>query len=324
MPIIFDLDPRLDTYLRAANQRVSSAFRPSTQKNHKYILKLFIGFALALGQNYRLPSVSLIMAFTEHLAATQRTAASVISSISTLKAVLVRNHIPIGNFSAQSVDLQLRSIKINKRTPAVQRPPVRLRDLRLIISHLSQMDYPCHLRVAILLLFTTAFRQSNLAPATARAFDPSRHLLRADVRLASAHVQVREKWSKTRQQITRDRWLAVPRVTGSPLCLHAAITALYWESPTNRPGQPLLTFQDGIVMPLSFITKAFKLALARSGLSHRLTLHSLRRGGARFLQLAGVNTPDIASHGGWRSGAIFRYIDHPTKPAAFSALQALK
>lgn len=92
----------------------------------------------------------------------------------------------------------------------------------------------------------------------------------------------------------------------------------------TRPSQPLLTFDDGAPMPLSFITKAFKLALVRAGLSQSLTLHSLRRGGARFLQLSGVSTSDIASHGGWRSGAIFRYINHPTKPAAFSALQALK
>lgn len=264
------------------------------------------------------------MAFTEHLAATQRTAAAVLSSISTLKSALQRNYISTANFAAQSVDLQLRSIKINKRTPAVQRPLVRLRDLRLIISHLSHLEYASELKVAVLILFTTAFHQSNLAPPSIRGFDSSRHLLRSDVRLAAGHVQVLEKWSKTHQQTTRDRWLAVPRVSGSPLCLHAAITLLYRESPTTRPRQPLLTFQDGAPMPLSFITRAFKSALARAGLSHRLTLHSLRRGGARFLQLSGVTTSDIASHGGWRSGAIFRYIDHPTKPAAFSALQALK
>lgn len=192
------------------------------------------------------------------------------------------------------------------------------------ISHLIHLEYACHLCVAVLILFTTAFCQSNLAPATTRAFDPTRHLLRANVRLAANHVQVLEKWSKTRQQICRDRWLAVPRVLGSPLCLHTAISALYGESPTTRRNQPLLSFHDGLPLPISDITRAFKLALTHASLSHRLTLHSLRRGGARFLQLSGVKTPDIASHGGWRLGAIFRYIDHPTKPAAFTALQALK
>lgn len=236
-------DSRLDRYLRAANHRASTAFRPSTQKGHRYVLKLFIGFALALR-----PSVSLIMAFIEHLATTQKTGTAVLSTVNSLKAVLQRNYIPIMNFLDRSVELQLRAVKINKRTPALQRPPVRLRDLRIIISHLSHMEYSQHFRVAVLILFTTAFRRSNLAPASARAFDPTRHLVRADVQIAAAHVQVLQKWSKTQQQITRDRWLAVPHVSGSPLCLHAAISSMYRESPTIRGDQPLLTFDDGAAM----------------------------------------------------------------------------
>lgn len=315
----------MDWYLRAAGERVATAFRPSTVKNHRYILKLFVGFALALHQDYLDPSVSLIMAFIEHLAITQCTAASVISSISTLRAVLQRQGVSVRNFADTQVASQLRSVKINKRTPAVQRAPIQPRELRLIVIHLSHMDYARHLVVAVILLFTTSFRQSNLAPPTQRGFDPTRHLTRADVRLAATYVQIAEKWSKTRQQVTRDRWLSVPRVAGSPLCLHAALSALYRVSPTMSIRQSLLTFEDGAPMPMSFITKAFKLALAKAGLAQRsFTLHSLRRGGARFLQKAGVSTSDIASHGGWRSSAIYRYINDPTKPAAFRALQALK
>lgn len=269
--------------------------------------------------------MSLITAFIEHLARTQRTAAAVLSSVSSLRAVLQRNNIPTHSFAATSISLLLRSIKVNKRTPAVQRPPVHLPELRSIMNQLQHMEYSYHLRLAVLLLFTTSFRQSNLAPQTQRTFDPTRHLTRADVRVASSYVQIQEKWLKTCQQISRDRWLAVPRARGSALCLHTAIIALLRVSPTRRPTQPLVVFDDGAPMPLSFITRAFKLALTNAGLGHRrITLHSLRRGGARFLQRSGVATGDIASHGGWSSSAMFRYINHPTKPAAFRALQALK
>lgn len=288
-------------------------------------MKLFIGFALALRQDYARPSVSLVLAFIEHLAATQRTAASVLSTVSTLRSLLPRHNISARSFSHSSVALHLRSIKINKRTPAVQRPPMRIPELRLVTRQLMQMDHAPQLVVAVLLLFTTAFRQSNLAPASVRGFDASRHLTRRDVKVAVTYVQVLEKWSKTRQQIVRDRWISVPRVTGSSLCLHAAMSAMLAVSPTTKPQQPLLVFGDRRPMPLSYITKAFKLALRRAGLAHRsYTLHSLRRGGAKFMQKAGVSTADIASHGGWKSAAIYRYIDNPTKPAAFRALQALK
>lgn len=116
-------DSRLDTYLRAARRRAGSAFRPATQKNHRYILKLFVGFSLALRQDFYHPSVGLITAFIEHLASTQRTAAAVLSSVSTLRAVLQRHEISTKGFAANSVSLLLRSIKVNKRTPAIQRPP---------------------------------------------------------------------------------------------------------------------------------------------------------------------------------------------------------
>lgn len=288
-------------------------------------MKLFVGFSLALHQDFYHPSVGLVTAFIEHLASTQRTAAAVLSSVSTLRAVLQRHHIPTHSFAATSIALLLRSIKVNKRTPAIQRPPVHLSDLRMIINQLHLMDYSHHLKLAVLLLFTTSFRQSNLAPQTQRTFDATRHLTRADVRLASSFLQVQEKWSKTRQQITRDRWLAIPRVPGSALCLHSAVIALLRVSPTQSLSQPLLVFDDGAPMPLSFITRAFKLALLLAGLSQcGITLHSLRRGGARFLQRSGVSPGDIASHGGWKSAAMYRYINHPTKPAAFRAFQALK
>lgn len=288
-------------------------------------MKLFIGFTLALRQDFYLPSMGLVTAFIEHLASTQQTAAAVLSSVSSLRAVLQRHYIPTHSFSATSISMLLRSIKVNKRTPAVQRPPVHLSELRIIITQLQSVDYSHHLQLAVLLLFTTSFHQSNLAPQTQRAFDVTRHLTRADVRLAVSYVQIQEKWSKTRQQISRDRWLAIPRVHGSALCLHSALVALLRVSPTSRPSQPLLVFEDGSPMPLSFIIRALKAALICVGLGTRgITLHSLRRGGAHFLQRSGVKSGDIASHGGWRSAAMYRYINHPTKPAAFRAFQALK
>lgn len=187
-------------------------------------MKLYIGFATAVRLDHRRPSVILLKAFIEHLARTQRTAASVLSTVSTLRALLHRAGVPTYNFSHNDVQMLLRSIKINKRTPAVQRPPLQVHDLRRIINQLQHMDYAPQLQTAVLLLFTTSFRQSNLAPTTVRAFDHTRHLTRADVRLSSSLVQVFEKWSKTRQQIVSDRWLSIPRVSGSALCLHSAIT----------------------------------------------------------------------------------------------------
>lgn len=70
--------------------------------------KLFVGFALKLGLEYRKPSLELVTAFVEHLARTQRTAASVLSTVSTLRTSLRRHGISAQHFSAISVENLLR------------------------------------------------------------------------------------------------------------------------------------------------------------------------------------------------------------------------
>lgn len=285
---------------------------------------MFVRFATSLRLSYRYPTPALVLAFTEFIARKQKTAVSVISTFATLRALLTRLEVNVTAFSHPKVELMLRAIKINKRTPATQRPPMAVAHLRLIITRLHAMEYGHHLVVAILIMFTTNFRQSNVAAPATKKFEHTRHLTRDDIRIKSTSVQIYQKWSKTQQQIGMDRWLNIPRASSPRLCLVSAITALFLQDPTVRPRQPLIIFEDGNPIPIPYIYKAFKTAIRQSGLSGiPYTLHSLRRGGARFLQRAGVDLQAIAHHGGCRSNAIFRYVQPPQRRATFRALQAL-
>lgn len=218
----------------------------------------------------------------------------------------------------------MRSIKINKRTPARQTPPVSLQHLKMIVHRLRDMDYGSQLAAAVILMFATNFRQSNIAPASISKFDHTRHLTRDDIRFRQASVSIYQKWSKTQQQLGMDRWISIPRAASHQVCLLTALTDIFIQNPTVRINQPLFAFDDGNPIPTPYIYKAFKLAQRRAGINSRAyTLHSLRRGGACFLQKAGVDLPAIATHGGWRSGAIMRYVHQPHRRAAFRALQTL-
>lgn len=317
-------DPRLQKYLNAARIRSAQAFRPATQRNQDYTLRLYIAFANSVSQPFRLPTPALLIAFLEYLATVQKTAASVISTFTTLKALLARRYVPMEAFDHPQLATQLRSIKINKRTPARQRPPVSLQHLRLILHRLREMDYGHQLVVAILTMFVTNFRQSNIAPPSINSFDHTRHLTREDIRIRHSSISIYQKWSKTQQQVGMDRWLSIPRAASSQLCLVAAVIDLFLRSPTLKRSQPLLSFDDGNPITIPYINKAFKLAQRRAGLGRiPYTLHSLRRGGARFLQKAGVDLPAIATHGGWKSNTIMRYVHQPHRRAAFQALQTL-
>lgn len=315
----------MNLYLTAAKRRADQAFRPATQRNHRYVMKLFVGFALSLRADYRQPKLALVLAFLEYLARTQKTAAAVVSTFTTLRALLARNGIPVHNFNHSQVDLMIRAIKINKRTLAVQRPPVITRHLRLIIARIRAQDYGQHMAVAILMMFTTNFRQSNVLPQSIRRFDETRHLTRGDIKILPGVVKIAQKWSKTTQQAGFNRWISIPRAASPYLCLHTALRVLYRIAPTTTSTQPLLTFEDGNPLTTTYVSKAFKQAIKAVGLTApNYTLHSLRRGGARYLQQAGVEAPAIAAHGGWRSGAILRYIKDPHRHAAFKALQCLE
>lgn len=317
-------DPRLQKYLNAAKKRASQAFRPTTQKNQHYTLRLYIAFANAVSQPFTCPSPALIIAFLEYLARAQKTAAAVVSTYTTLRALLNRIYVPTEAFDHPQVATLIRSIKINKRTPARQTPPVSLQHLKMIVHRLRDMDYGPPLVVAVLLMFATNFRQSNIAPPSIKKFDYTRHLTREDIRLRQASVNIYQKWSKTQQQVGMDRWVSVPRAASPQVCLVAALTQLFLQDPTVRNNQPLLTFDDGNPISIPYIYKAFKLAQRRAGINQRAyTLHSLRRGGACFLQKAGVDLPAIATHGGWRSNAIMRYVHQPHRRAAFKALKTL-
>lgn len=186
------------------------------------------------------------------------------------------------------------------------------------------MDYGLQLATALLLMFATNFRQSNVAPPSIKKYDSTRHLSWDDIKIRNSSVSIFQKWSKTQQQVGMDRWISIPRAASAQLCLHTALSAVFLQNPTIRRNQPLLSFDNGNPIPIPYISKSFKLAQRRAGLpGSPYTLHSLRRGGACFLQKAGVDLPAIATHGGWKSNTIMRYVHQPHRRAAFRALQTL-
>lgn len=53
------------------------------------------------------------------------------------------------------------------------------------------------------------------------------------------------------------------------------------------------------------------------------TLHSLRRGGTRYLQDKGATTEQITSHVGWKSTALLDYVRPPRSRSTYAVLKAL-
>lgn len=239
---------------------------------------------------------------------------------STLKACLSRAHYDVSVFDSTKVSLYLRSIGINKRTPTRQRPPIDARVLKSIVTYWrTEGTTGFILAATAIMMFVTNLRQSNLFPTSKIAFDPTRQLVWADLIWRPNYVKVQIKWGKA-QQKTVSRFQKIPRATDPTMCLFSALQGIRRRN--QRSCDPIFAFTDGSPLPISYVAKRWANAIAALGLqSLGFTMHSLRRGGARYLQDMGVEHTNIARHAGWRSAAMYDYIDKPGQHGAYSALK---
>lgn len=316
-------DQRLNSYLDSVETRISMAYRPGTQRNQQHILFGYIALALTFRLDYLNPSVILLLVYIEHLVRTLKTASAVSSQFSSLRALMVRLRRCNDSFSDPYVASMLQSVGLHKRTVTFQRPPATTDVIAKILHVTDAQPYALQMRLAILIMFTTNMRQSNIFPATQRSFDPQRMLLRRDVIVNPGAVVITNKWSKAAQQVSSMRYQSVPRASSAKFCTWTAARRLFAAYPHRFKNQPLMHFDDFSPMTIHFVTARWKEALKAAGLDQALTLHSLRRGGASYLQNAGVPMPEVASHGGWRSSAILRYTRNPTERTTSQALQEL-
>lgn len=270
------------------------------------------------------PSYVLAIVYIEYLAQYLKTSASVLSTIASLKALLQRLHIHIDSFHHHQVAALIRSISQNKRTETYQRPPASIDIVKNILRYIAPLEYGLQLSTAILLMFTTNMRQANLFPYVQKEFDSDRMLLRDDIRITSDTVIIKNKWSKSSQQISALRYQHIPRAADPMVCLWTAMSNLCNLYPHVSHNQPLFHFHDLTPMTTQYVNRIWKQALDATGTDPTITLHSLRRGGALYLQQSGVPLPDVGKHGGWKSNAVLRYTSHPSSLSAFNALQALK
>lgn len=308
--------------MRKANEWMATAFRPATQRSHIYVIRLFVGLALKLSMDYLRPGRRLAMAFLVFLEHNYRTYKCVSNMLGTLVACLKRAHIDISAFELPETHTLLRSMSINKRTSPDQRPPVSAETLRRIVIYLrSHQPAGDRLAAAVLIMFVTGLRQSNLLPATQKSFDSTRQLTWRDISWRPDHIKLCIKWGKSQQQMS-NRYVRIPRASDPELCTVTSLINIY--SAACDPDTPVVAFKDMRPIPLRYLTKRWKEAMQTLGLApHRFTLHSLRRGGARFLQNSGLKTESIAGHVGWRSRAIYEYISQPSTKMAYNALKHL-
>lgn len=100
---------------------------------------------------------------------------------------------------------------------------------------------------------------------------------------------------------------------GGFLCAPSILKA-FLDTHPSLPEAPLLSYlQAGTVTPIiySYALSTLKRWSTQAGLMKNVGLHSLRRGAATLMSLAGLNLEDIKERGDWRSLAVLSYLSYP-------------
>lgn len=276
-------------------------------------LRTFIGFSVFHHLDYSHPDVGHVCAFIDYLVSHYSNPGTLSNYVSSLASVLRRLHVDVGPFTSIEVSDMMTSIKNNIRHVPNKRNPVSLDMLPLLVYNVLADPQGPTVAFAIITMFLTFLRQSNLAPRNKSKYDPTRHLTREDVYLAQDGIVFNIKWSKTQQGMTATT-VAAPAMPGQIICPRQAYLRMITHAPTQHRQQPMLSFPDGTPLPVSYIDRVWNSAIAGMGIPPRTyTLHSLRRGGATEAYGGGsASIQEIQQHGQWKSRAVYEYL--PSDP----------
>ena len=287
-------------------------------------MKEYVLFSLRASFEYDDPQNANICWYLEHLADRGLASTTISNHLSALRTYFSMAGIQAATLYSRQVVNAMRAISITLRHISQPALAITPETITKVLAHITALPQPNQLRLAITWMFTGFLRQSNVAPKSVAAFDPSRHFTRGDVHLKQDSVLLNLKWSKTMQKSHSPSTILLEALPGSPLCPVEAYRQLLKAAPTYNSRQPLLQYSDGNPMTAPHISRAWDTLLRLAGIPRKgHTLHGLRRGGASYsYHDGGATLEDVMAHGNWASSAVRAYLA-PHTPRTTTVHRAL-
>jgi hypothetical protein len=220
------------------------------------------------------------------------TVLNVYSSIKTLSKF--NGHCP-SPYSLYSVNLFLAGLKHVMSTCVVQKLPVTP---QLLMSLSSCVDVTNSFHIcmwaAMLFMFFSFFRKSNVLPMSQSKFNPLKQVTRASITVQTQCLLVHVTWSKTIQYCQKSLFIPLSSVPGSVLCPVTAYSNLLRTVPATSTCPAFCYYNNGICVPLTYpvFVKQLRQWLLRVGVAHvnLYSFHSFRKGGGAHKHFRLVST----------------------------------
>ena len=144
---------------------------------------LFIHIALLYKVDLQAPALDDFGAFAEFLLISDRSPATVKNYLSAVKVLFQKWRVPsiVKDLSSPAWILTLKAISYSAGPQPEHRSAITNEDLLKLVTVCDTDPSLVPLRVALVFGFLGYLRISNLAPPTAKSFDPARHSSWADV-----------------------------------------------------------------------------------------------------------------------------------------------
>ena len=285
----------------------SAAFSEGTRQNHYRQAKAYLTFMLASTFSPLAPTVIQILLYIQFLANSFKTVLTVKNYLSGAKSFVTQQGAPTHQFSSPLISNLFKGLARMSMHVPTQAPPLRVNDIKRICDILAVMDDGARVaRTAILMAFATFLRQSNLLPT---AGSTAGHCIRrGDVHLEDGQLWITINSSKTISD-PRDR-VCIPVFPPNSRHCPASAWLQYIQYLPLPSYFPAFMLTASIPLTPNRLTSYLRGALVALGHPHAatVTIHPLRRSGARESAAGGADESEVMTHGTWTSSAVTSYV----------------
>ena len=292
-----------------ASERLNTALRPRTSKDYTAKLKTFLAFVTY----YHLcpTDLDVILAFLELLAQAGSRAHTLASYISALRHYFQLWDWDCKSLAHRKTHLFIKAVSCNAKYIPRFKATLSISNLMNLATACDFIRHGPVYKAAFMLAFFAFLRVSNVAPPSAKAFDPIRHILRSDVIFGRPGAHIIIKWGKSMQSASSHRVVQIPALPSLPICPVSALSALLSYAPTP-PSIPLFIIPSpsgSSILTAPMLSATLKPLLTALKLNHaHYGFHCFRRSGVSWALDNGIPLQNLKLHGGWASDAINTYI----------------
>lgn len=296
--------------MQRAAVRQQQAWAPGTLANYNSAIRKYIKFCYDMMVCPTDPTNAEVCAYLEFLADTTPSPRTIGNHLAHIRTYCRRAGVDISQLEHIRVSWAMTAMKRNKDYIPRVKLAFPIEDLQRMVITLPQDPRGNLLRVAVLIMFYAALRQSEVLAPTMSSFDKKKHLTRGDVQFHDQAVSIHIKHAKNMQSVYQNKTVRLSAAENPLLCVAAALRSMYEVTPTIHQYEPCLMFPTSRrPVPIDFVRRNWKAHLEAHGISiAALSLHSIRKSAATAAHDQGCGEIDIQQYGGWRSNSHRQYI----------------